>query len=219
MVGSIYIIYEAFERLLHPEHADAEGMFLFAIFGIIVNGYAAWKLSTGESMNEKVMSWHLLEDVLGWSAILVVSIVLYFKDIPILDPILSLMITLYILWNVFKRLKETIHLFLQGQPRNLDRNDIINEILAIEKVHNMHDVRMWSLDGEHHVFSAHVEVKNVDSVSEIVKIKQEIKVILNKYPFEHCTIETEFKKRIMSDSEKRNKIKQLRSFAGLNLGN
>ena len=193
LVGSIYIISEAWERLLSPEHADPEGMFLFAIFGILVNGYAAWKLSTGESMNEKVMSWHLIEDVLGWAAILIVSVILYFKDIPILDPILSLMITSYILWNVFKRLRETIHLFLQGQPDNVDRSVLINQLSAVKGVDSLHNIRIWSLDGEHHVFSAHAVISSANTVEEIKRIKKELKEVLTTYPFEHYTIETELK--------------------------
>ena len=82
-------------------------MIIFAIIGVAVNGFAAYKLSGGSSMNEKVVSWHLVEDVLGWVAVLIVAIVLKFKDIHYLDPALSLGITLYILWNVIKRLKET----------------------------------------------------------------------------------------------------------------
>lgn len=81
IAGSIYVINEAIGRILNPEHTDAQGMMIFAIIGVFVNGYAAWKLSSGKSMNEKVASWHLLEDVLGWVAVLVVAIILNFKDI------------------------------------------------------------------------------------------------------------------------------------------
>ena len=107
IAGSIFVIKEAVERLLAPETTDARGMFFFALVGIAVNGYAALKLSGGISMNEKVVSWHLLEDVLGWVAILIASIVLFFYDVPFLDPALSIAFTLYVLWNVIKRLKET----------------------------------------------------------------------------------------------------------------
>ena len=100
-------------------------MMIFAIIGVFVNGYAAWKLSSGKSMNEKVASWHLLEDVLGWVAVLVVAIILNFKDIHYLDPALSLFITIYILWNVIKRLKETLFIFLQGVPKDININTII----------------------------------------------------------------------------------------------
>ena len=81
IIGSLYVINEAVGRILEPEHTDAKGMIFFAVIGVLVNGYAAWKLSGGKTMNEKVASWHLLEDVLGWVAVLVVAIILNFKDI------------------------------------------------------------------------------------------------------------------------------------------
>lgn len=85
IAGSIYVISEAVGRILQPEHTDAVGMAGFAVVGILVNGYAAWKMSGGKSLNEKVVSWHLMEDVLGWAAVLVVAIILNFKDIHYLD--------------------------------------------------------------------------------------------------------------------------------------
>jgi cobalt-zinc-cadmium efflux system protein len=102
LIGSIFIIIESIPRIITPEHSDAKGMMWFAILGIIVNGAAVLKLRTGTSINERVVSLHMLEDVLGWVAVLVASIIMQFWDIPILDPILSLLIALYILSNIFK---------------------------------------------------------------------------------------------------------------------
>ncbi|NOQ75193.1 MAG: cation diffusion facilitator family transporter [Crocinitomix sp.] len=191
LAGSIYVIYEAVGRFIEPEHADPTGMLLFAIVGIAVNGYAAWKLSKGKSMNEKVISWHLLEDVLGWVAILIVAIVLQFKEILYLDPALSILITLYILWNSLKRLKETLFLFLQGTPTEVDHEKVDAEISAINGVASLHHTHIWSLDGEHHVFTSHVKLEKIEHIDRIIEIKKQIKAVLNNYPFEHYTIETE----------------------------
>lgn len=113
IVGSIFVIYEATQRIIHPEISNADGMIVFALFGIIINGYAAWKVSGGKTLNEKVISWHLMEDVLGWVAVLIAGIALKFYTLPYLDPILSLLIVSYILWGVIGRLKETLYIFLQ----------------------------------------------------------------------------------------------------------
>jgi len=191
IIGSIYVIYEAIGRIIEPEHSNARGMMLFAILGIIVNGYAAWKMASGKTLNEKVISWHLLEDVLGWFGILIVSIVLLFKDIHYLDPALSLVITAYILWNVVKRLKETLNVFLQGSPIDIDKDNIEQEILTIAHIVSIHHTHIWSLDGEHHVFSTHVKLEEIAHISEILIVKNQIKTILKKYSFEHYTIETE----------------------------
>ena len=191
IAGSIYVIYEAVGRLFEPEHSDADGMIIFAIIGVAVNGFAAYKLSSGKTMNEKVVSWHLLEDVLGWVAVLIVAIVLKFEDIHYLDPALSLLITMYILWNVVKRLKDTLFIFLQGVPRDIDLDEIRNSLLSIDKVASMHHTHVWSLEGEHHVFTAHIKLQYIREFKEIVAVKKEVKDVLKKYSFEHYTIETE----------------------------
>ena len=191
IAGSVYVIYEAVGRLMNPEHSDAQGMMIFAIIGVAVNGFAAWKLSSGKTLNEKVVSWHLLEDVLGWVAVLVVSIILQFKDIHYLDPALSLVITLYILWNVFKRLKETLFIFLQGTPQDINLKEVKNKIENIKGVASSHHVHIWSQEGQHHVFTAHVKLKNVNDFKEYLKLKAEVLKILEIYNFEHFTVQFE----------------------------
>jgi len=191
ILGSIYVVSEAAQRIVQPESSDAKGMLIFALIGIAVNGYAAWKLSSGKTLNERVVSWHMLEDVLGWVAVLIVSIVLLFKDIPYLDPALSLLITAYILWNAQKRLRETLHLFLQGKPVNIDQAKIEQELVAVEHVDSVHHTHIWSLDGEHHVLTTHVKLKKINDVNLLLKIKGDLKEVVKKYHFEHYTIETE----------------------------
>ncbi len=191
MTGSIYIISEAIERLQNPEISNAKGMIAFAILGIIANGYAAWKVSSGKSQNEKIISWHLIEDVLGWVAVLFGGIILYFKPITWLDPALSLAITAFILWNVFRNLKETIYIFLQAVPSNIKLGEIKNKICELPEVESMHHTHIWSLEGEHHVFSTHVKLKSLQTLEEMTSVKLKIKEILKKYPFSHYTVEVE----------------------------
>ncbi|TKD65164.1 cation diffusion facilitator family transporter [Flavobacterium sp. ASW18X] len=191
LIGSTYVIYEAVKRLIEPEHSDAQGMILFAIVGVAVNGYGAWKVSKGTSMNERVVSLHLLEDVLGWVAVLIVSIVLYFYDNNYLDPALSLLITLYILFNVFKRLKETLFVFLQGVPKDIDLDAIKNSVLQLDNVASLHHTHLWSQEGENHVFTTHIKLKNITEFDQILTVKKEVKYILQEYKFHHYTIETE----------------------------
>ncbi|MDT0644673.1 cation diffusion facilitator family transporter [Zunongwangia sp. F363] len=189
--GSIYVIYEAVGRILEPEHSNAEGMIIFAVVGVAVNGFAAWKLSSGKTLNEKVVSWHLMEDVLGWVAVLIVAIVLKFQDIHYLDPALSLLITIYILWNVFKRLKETLFIFLQGAPKDIDSEEIKAKIKKITNVASLHHVHIWSLEGENHVFTAHIKLNNITEFRQLLEVKEKVKDLLQEYNFDHYTIETE----------------------------
>lgn len=191
LVGSAFVIQEAIFRIIEPETSNALGMMYFAIAGVIVNGFAAWKMSTGTSLNEKVVKWHLMEDVLGWVAVLIVSIVLQFKDIPLLDPILSLGITTYILWGVIKRLIETMKVFLQGVPDGISIDELKLKFQKIEGVCSVHEMHIWSLEGDHHVFSVHVRLENNYSAEVAARVKQEIKEILSEYDFHHITIQVE----------------------------
>lgn len=191
IAGSVFVIIEAVKRLVHPEQSNAEGMMYFAIVGVAVNGLAAWRLGKGKSMNEKVVSWHLLEDVLGWVAILIVAIILQFKDIPYLDPGLSLLITSFILWNVFKRLKDTLFIFLQGVPKDIDLEEIERRLSKIPYIASLHHMHIWSLEGTDHVFTTHIKLKNINKFQQLLEVKKQVKAILQEYNFDHYTVETE----------------------------
>lgn len=111
-VGSVLIIVESIKRLMDPVMPEAKGMIYLAILGVVVNGLAAFKMMRGKSQNERVVYLHLLEDVLGWVATLLVGVILLFVEIPILDPILSLAVAVYILYNVVKNLKTSVNIIL-----------------------------------------------------------------------------------------------------------
>ena len=193
IIGSVFVLQETITRFIHPESSNGEGMLYIAIGGVLVNGYAAWKLSHGKSMNERVLSWHLVEDVLGWVAVLIVSIILLFRDIQWLDPLLSLLISCYILWNVFRRLRETLVLFLQGAPLDFDVEELTEVMLKFEEVHSVHSTHLWSLDGATHVFSTHLVVdESLDTPREIDQLKEQIRLQLTSYGLTNITIEIEF---------------------------
>lgn len=191
VVGSIWVLSEAIPRLSNPEMPMVEGMLGFAVFGILVNGFAAYKLSKGKTLNERVLNWHLLEDVLGWVAVFIVSVVLMFVELPILDPLLSICFTLFILFNVVKNLVATVRLFLQAAPEHIQREKIEKKLLSIPKVGSVHHLHLWSLDGEHHVLTAHLVLKEEVVVEEIRQIKWSVSKLLGEYGLEHSTIEIE----------------------------
>jgi cobalt-zinc-cadmium efflux system protein len=121
LAGSVWILGESIPRLADPVMPMAEGMLALAVLGVTVNGYAAYKLSHGTTLNERVLNWHLLEDVLGWVAVLIVAVVLQFVEWPVLDPLLSIGFTLFILFNVVRNLKDTAKLFFRPcQTSNFD---------------------------------------------------------------------------------------------------
>ena len=191
-IGSVWILFEAIPRLSEPEMPQAEGMLLLSIFGIAVNGYAAYKLSEGNSLNERVLNWHLLEDVLGWVAVFIVSIVLMFKPWAILDPILSIGFTLFIFFNVIRNLKQTLMLFLQATPDRAQLERIRDDLLSNEHVSDLHHFHIWSLDGERNVMTVHLVLVGDVSTEHIQTLKNDVQHSLKKYNFEHTTVEFEF---------------------------
>ncbi len=194
VAGSVYIIYEAISRLQNPEAVDSKYMIGFAILGVLANGYAAWRVRGGKSLNDKVVSWHLLEDVLGWVAVLIVAIILQFKDWYILDPILSLGITLYILWGVGGRLKDTLHLLLQGVPEGLNMQEIKKQLQQVDHVSSIHHMHVWSLDGEHHVLTAHLVLEKISHFDQIDDVRQKAIESVEEWDFSHHTFQLELDK-------------------------
>lgn len=192
LIGSIFIIRESVERLMAPEPAEPKGMIALAVLGIGVNLTAMLRLQKGSSINERVVSLHFLEDVLGWVAVLIGGIVMLFTDVPLLDPILSLLIASFVLFNIYRNIKPAVSIILQGAPTAV-REQNIRELLKGEpEVVGIHDYRIWTLDGSHHVLSMHVVVKDNVDLKEAESIKERIKSRLRKLDVSHATIEIEY---------------------------
>ena len=199
IAGSMWVLSEALPRLLQPELPDAVGMFWLAILGVAVNGYAAYKLSHGKTLNERVLNLHLLEDVLGWVAVLVVAVVLMFVDWPILDPLLSIAFTLFILVNVCRNVFSAVALLMQATPDKDLHQQVLAEFLAVDDVREAHHVHIWSLDGEHHVLTAHLQLEGLLEPGQQLAVKAELSRRLESYDFLHTTIEFEFPEEACRD--------------------
>lgn len=191
VVSSVFIIREASMRLFEPEMPDTQGMLILAILGILVNGAALLRLRKGKSVNEKVISLHFVEDVLGWAAVLIGSIVMMFADVPVLDPILSIAICLYILYNVYKNLRTTFRILLQGSPEGIHQDEVKKKVLSVPGVLDMHDMHFWTMDGQYNVMTLHVVVPSDKSFDEVEQIKNEVKHCLIHLDVQHITVEIE----------------------------
>jgi cobalt-zinc-cadmium efflux system protein len=188
--GSIVIIFQAIPRVLSPENVNSAGMVGIAVIGVLFNSIGFFTLKKGESLNEKVMSWHLLEDVLGWLVILIGGILIYFWDIYMLDPIMTLGLTVFILYNVSKNLKEAINILLEGVPKHININKLKRDLSAIPGVLGLHDIHIWSLEGETDILTAHVVVKE-ELLKSPDETRKAIKEALRKHHIEHSTVELE----------------------------
>jgi cobalt-zinc-cadmium efflux system protein len=191
LISSFYVLAEAIPRIMEPQHSDAQGMVVLALFGVAVNAFAMLRLARGTNANTRVVALHLLEDVLGWVAILVVATILLFKDIHILDPILATLITIYILANVIRQLKGIVPVFLQASPPSTNVADIEKQLQTLDYVDSIHHVHAWSLDGEHSVLTAHIVTDRVLDPAEYASLKNSFRQIIDNNGIHHSTLEIE----------------------------
>jgi len=190
--GSIWVLSEAIPRLFDPVMPMTEGMLALAVLGVAVNGFAAWRMSHGTSVNERMLNWHLLEDVFGWVAVLIVALVMQFVHWPILDPLLSVIFTLFILLNVVRLLWSTSQLFFQAVPDAGLLEAVRQSLLATEGVASAHHLHLWSLDGESHVLTVHLVLAGDFDPAAQVDLKQALARRLHQFNLTHTTIEFEF---------------------------
>ena len=186
-VSSAWMLVEAGRRLFAPQAVAAKGMLWIAVFGVVVNGAAALRVGRGTSLNERAVFLHVMEDALGWIAVLVAAAVMLFVDFPALDPILSIAIALWVLFNVVRNLRSVFRVLLQAVPDDVDPGELKAELLALGGVESLHDLHLWSLDGERHVMTLHL-VTGEDDTSTI---KQSVVDVARRHHIAHVTIEFE----------------------------
>ncbi len=191
ITGGIFVIHEAILRLANPEVVKPEGMILLAILGIAVNSFAAYRLSKDSGFNQKMVMYHLFEDILGWVAVFIVSLVLLFKPWFILDSILSILISLVILRGVYKNVLKISAIFLQKFPEKLEVDTIKQELCKFDLINDIHAFKGWSLDSETYYLRFHISVPETTTIKEIDYLRIEVKKILEKYNIAFSSVEFE----------------------------
>ncbi len=186
IVVSVIVVYESCSRLFSPVEPETGWMLLVAIVGLIFKGISVFKLHGGETINEKVILFHLLSDVFGWVAILVISVILMFWNVSFLDPLISLIISLWLLYNMEKSLHESVCVLLQKSPKNIDINEIESQIENLNHIESVIDIHLWSLDGIDSILTLKVNIDNVNNGDEV---KKEIYTIVSKYHIVDTTVE------------------------------
>jgi len=185
-VGSAVVIYNAVLRIIHPVEINYNGMIIFAVFGALMNLGAAWVTREGDSLNQKAVNLHMLEDVLGWIIVLIGAVIMRFTDISIIDPIMSIGVAVFIFIHALGNLKEVLNLFLAKVPGGVDVEEIRAHLLAIEGVEDVHHIHIWSMDGFRHYATMHVVTD-----AEGHEIKERIKGELKEHGIGHSTLELE----------------------------
>lgn len=186
LFGSVTVIYNAINRLINPTEINYNGMVIFAVVGVCVNFCAAYFTRDGDSLNQKAVNLHMLEDVLGWAVVLIGAIIMRFTDWSFIDPVMSVGVSLFIFINAVRNLKEAIDLFLEKTPHGIDIKEIAEHISEIDGVIGVHHIHIWSMDGQSNYATMHV-VTNSDSH----KIKETIREELLEHGINHATLELE----------------------------
>lgn len=189
LVGLGFVLYHAVGRLSDPQEVRVPGMLVLAVLGVAFNGAAVLRLKKGSSLTEKLVSWHLIEDTLGWVAVLIGAGIMMIWEVPIVDPILSIGISLIVLWNVGRNLRKVLSVLLQTAPEGFDTGEFERRALEIEGVESLHHIHCWSIDGESHVLSAHLVLTR--GAKSIAAIKEQVRDLIDPHQFEHVTLETE----------------------------
>ena len=193
LTGSSIMLVKSALDLFSPKVVDDQLMLAMAVIGIVVNGIGFWRIYKEErnhGNNSKAVMLHLLEDVLGWVAVLIGSTIIYFTGWYWIDPLLSILIALFIISRTIPNLVASAKIFLQAVPDDVLVENIQNEILSVNGVHTIHDVHIWTMDGDYHVMSLHIvlEEKNAEQEASIL---QQVVSIAEKYNVKHPTIQFE----------------------------
>lgn len=186
LCGSCIVIYNAVLKLIHPAQINYDGMILFAVVGVVVNSVAAFFTREGDSLNQKAVNLHMLEDVLGWVVVLIGAVVMRFTDLTAIDPIMSIGVALFIFKGAFRNMKEILNLFLEKAPEGVSVQELKEHLTELEGVLDVHHVHLWSADGHHHFATMHVVTNAAAS-----KIKDEIRAELKEHGIVHAALELE----------------------------
>lgn len=193
LVGSIIILVEAFPRFFHVEAVKTNGVLWLAVVGILFNGAALLRLRSGhkDSLNQRAVMLHLLEDTLGWIAVLVGAIIMYFTHWYWIDPLLSVAIALFVLYNASRNILSVLKIFLQAIPTSFNEQALTAKLKALPEVVDIHDMHCWTMDGEKNVLSLHLVVKQSMDMPGLNALLQKAETIIRSQNIQHPTIQVE----------------------------
>ena len=186
IVGSIFVIIHACDRIIHPAEIDYNGMLLFAAFGMGVNFIAAVATRGDGSLNQQAVRLHMVEDVLGWGVVLLGAILMKFTDITYIDPIMSIGVAIFLLVHAFKHFKEICDIFFEKTPDGIDIAELKHHLKEIDGVLDVHHFHLRTLDGVNHIATLHIVTS-----SDPAAIKKAVKEELLEHGISHTTVEIE----------------------------
>ena len=188
ITGSILVILENIAKIFHPQSVNDEGIFWLGIIAITINVLASLVIRKGQTKNESILSLHFLEDTLGWVAVILMAIVLRFTDWYILDPLLSLAISFFILSKALPRFWSTLKIFLDAVPEGVDIQKIKTDLAELDHVASINQLNLWTMDGLEKNAIVHVCIKEMGNMEAC---KESIRIFLKDCGFQNVTIEVD----------------------------
>lgn len=186
LCGSVLVVYNAVVRLINPVGVNYNGMIVIAVIGFLVNFAAAYFTSGGDSINQKAINLHMLEDVLGWAIVLTGAVVMRFTNWWFLDPVLSIGLAVFIGVNALRNLKAVLDIFLQKIPAGIDAGEIMHHLVEIDGVESAHHLHIWSLDGYRNAATVHIVTDG-----DVAAVKKAVREELTEHGISHTTVECE----------------------------
>ena len=188
MTGSVLVILENITKLFHPQPVNDEGILWLGIIAVSINVLASLVVRKRKTKNESILSLHFLEDTLGWVAVILMAIVLRFSDWYILDPLLSLVISIFILSKAIPRFWSTLKIFLDAVPEGVDIQQVKSDLEQLDHVASINQLNLWTMDGLEKNAIVHVCLKKVEHMEVC---KEAIRAMLKDYGFQNITIEVD----------------------------
>ena len=188
MTGSVLVILENIAKIFHPQSVNDEGIFWLGIIAITINVLASLVIRKGQTKNESILSLHFLEDTLGWVAVILMAIVLRFTDWYILDPLLSLVISIFILTKAIPRFWSALKIFLDAVPEGLETGDLEKDLEALTNVKSVNQLSIWSMDGLENNAIIHICLEDWEEMTET---KNQVRQLLEERGVQNITIEVD----------------------------
>lgn len=176
LITSGIIIYFAINRIKNPLNINYDGMIIFSIFGILLNAYVAYKLK-----NDKENNYNTMIDVYGWLIVLISSILIKLFKIFIIDPVVAIIMALYMLYQTYKYLNEIFNAIMEKVPVALNINN--------SNIKEIDNLNIWSIDNKNIYFTGHIILNENLDYKKIIELKNNIKKYLNEQNINHITLE------------------------------
>jgi len=188
MIGSVLVILENVTKLLNPQPVNDEGVLWLGIIAVSINVLASLVVRKGKTKNESILSLHFLEDTLGWLAVILMAIILRFTDWYILDPLLSLVISIFILTKAIPRFWSALKIFLDAVPEGLETGDLEKDLEALTNVKSVNQLSIWSMDGLENNAIIHICLEDWEEMTET---KNQVRQLLEERGVQNITIEVD----------------------------